>query len=191
MIDSGPFKQFPTLSTPRLSLRELSEQDVSALFNIYSDPLVMRYSLEAPYGSHLSARILVRYFKEEYQQQRLIWWGMEHRRDQIIIGTLGLWNIHASEYWAELGFDTASSYWRKGYTYEAIRAVLCFGFEALGLERIIAKTVLQNEPSHRLLYKVGFSKQGYLDPYQSPNNLRVKVRFYELTKEQWHHVEHP
>lgn len=183
MIEVSPFEHFPELSTKRLQLRQLMMDDAPDVFKIYGDPKVMRHSLEPPFATITNARIHIRFFSDEYAYRRLIWWGMYHRRDEAVIGLLGLWHIDLTAHIAELGFDTASRYWRKGYTHEAIVAVLRFGFDNLHLQRVYAKTVLENLPSMRLLEKVGFVEQGVVPPNTPRNELRVPVRYFELNKE--------
>lgn len=183
MINVTPFEKFPDLATKRLRLRQLTMEDAADIFKIYSDPQVMRYSLEQPYATITSARILIRFFMDEYQRRTLIWWGMEHHRDQRIIGSLGLWNLNRQHLTAELGFDTASAYWRKGYTFEAAQVVMHYGFERLQLRRIYAKTLLENEPSMSLLEKAGFVRKGELEPHSPLNEKKVPVSCYELNRE--------
>ncbi len=183
MKDVSPFEQFPELATKRLRLRQLTMDDAPDILKIYGDPEVMRYSLDSPYPNITSARILIRFFAEEYKQRNLIWWGTEHLRDGAIIGTLGLWHLNFGNASAELGFDTARLYWRKGITTEAIWAVLDFGFQKLRLHRIYAKTVLENTPSMKLLEKVGFVAKGIVAAHTPPNEMRVPVQFFELNRE--------
>lgn len=184
MINIVPFEKFPQLETQRLILRELKLDDAEDVFAIYKDPAVMRYALDNAHLTITESRILVRFFAEEYRYRNLIWWGMVHKKERKVIGMLGLWNINARQETAELGFDTSSSYWRQGYTTEAIYQILDFGYHTLGLQMVYAKTVPENEPSAKLLAKVGFIEQGILPPHTPPNERSGPVRYFEHAKEE-------
>ena len=55
-----------------------------------------------------------------------------------LVGTVGL-QIHPQDRRAELGYWIGKPYWSQGYATEAARAVVGFGFEQLGLNRIYAQ----------------------------------------------------
>ena len=56
----------------------------------------------------------------------------------------------------DLGFSFFPEYWSQGYALESALAVMRHAREALGLGRIVAITTPDNEPSIRLLGKLGF-----------------------------------
>jgi RimJ/RimL family protein N-acetyltransferase len=65
----------------------------------------------------------------------------------------------------ELGYRLGAAHWGRGYATEAARAVLKFGIEDLGLDRIVAVTHPENHASKRVLVKTGFSDRGLTDRY--------------------------
>jgi len=48
-------------------------------------------------------------------------------------------------------------YWGKGLATEAARAAVQFGFQSLGLERIVALASVENGASQRVIQKLGMS----------------------------------
>ena len=56
----------------------------------------------------------------------------------------------------DLGFSFLPAYWSQGYAFEAAQAIMRHAREALRLGRILAITTQDNEPSMRLLGKLGF-----------------------------------
>jgi [ribosomal protein S5]-alanine N-acetyltransferase len=56
----------------------------------------------------------------------------------------------------DLGYAFLPHYWSKGYALEAAEAMLEFGWNTAGLERIVAITDPTNTPSNRVLEKLGF-----------------------------------
>lgn len=80
-----------------------------------------------------------------------------------VIGSLGL---HSS--WAndeplykdlkqkEIGYVLSKTYWGKGYTPEAVKAVINYCFETLGLDAVTVTHFQTNNQSRRVIEKCGF-----------------------------------
>lgn len=61
-----------------------------------------------------------------------------------------------------LGYAIGQEYWGKGYTTEAVRALIRFGFQDLNLDLISAYCYPYNERSKSVLKKCGFGLEGCL-----------------------------
>lgn len=57
----------------------------------------------------------------------------------------------------DLGYAYLPRFWGKGYAVEAAKATLEFGWQTVGLKRIVAITDPSNTPSNRVLEKLGFA----------------------------------
>ncbi|WP_143522615.1 GNAT family N-acetyltransferase, partial [Pseudomonas sp. 2822-17] len=66
---------------------------------------------------------------------------------------------------AEIGYEIHPDFWRKGYTSEAVKEVISYGFEGLDLNRIGAVVFIENQASNQLLSKMGFQREGILRDY--------------------------
>ena len=60
---------------------------------------------------------------------------------------------------AELGWVLRPSYAGQGYATEAVRELMRYVFEELGIRRIVANCFLDNEPSWRLMERVGMRRE--------------------------------
>ena len=74
-----------------------------------------------------------------------------------LVGVTGLVGVTATE--AELGFWIGKPYWNRGYATAAARRTLQFAFEEVDLERVVARPLVRNAPSRRVLEKLGFRLQ--------------------------------
>ncbi len=72
----------------------------------------------------------------------------------------------------EVGYRLHVSQWGKGYATEIARELVRFGFEDLGLSRIVAITHPENVRSQRVIAKLGFRYEGERHFYKS------SVRYY-------------
>ena len=70
---------------------------------------------------------------------------------------------------ATLGYWMGEPYAGKGYMTRAVRAASAYIFEKQGLHRIEAACLPNNEPSKRLLERVGFKQEGYARSYLNIN----------------------
>ena len=61
---------------------------------------------------------------------------------------------------AELGYWVGLPFWGRGYATEAGRAMLDYGFDEIGLNRIEALYLLRNPASGRVLDKLGMMHEG-------------------------------
>ncbi|MEO1399515.1 MAG: GNAT family protein, partial [Pseudomonadota bacterium] len=90
----------------------------------------------------------------------------ENDGSSALIGGLSLSNIRRGvSDTATLGYWMGERYAGQGYMAEAVRAVCAYAFNHLGLHRIEAATVLDNERSQRLLARCGFVEEGIARGY--------------------------
>ncbi len=61
---------------------------------------------------------------------------------------------------AEVWFKLHVNYWGKGYTSEALKKLLGYGFRDFGLHRIEAGCAVENLASSRVLEKAGMTREG-------------------------------
>lgn len=78
-----------------------------------------------------------------------------------IIGTASLQNIQPAPYKnAVIGYRFDGDFHHQGYAFETVRKMVQIGFQELDLKRIIAYVQRTNEPSLRLLSRLGFTYEG-------------------------------
>jgi ribosomal-protein-alanine N-acetyltransferase len=153
------FSAFPTLTTERLILRELTPADAEANFVFWSDPEVQKYNAE-PIQHVSQAEALLAEWRAEYVAQTNLYWGVALRESNHIVGLIDFhcWNRYHHK--AEIGYSLARAYWGQGIASEALQAMLSFGFERMELHRIESNTIADNFPSVRLLERLGFQREG-------------------------------
>jgi ribosomal-protein-alanine N-acetyltransferase len=151
-----------TLHTGRLHLRPLRADDAAALFAIFSDPEVMRYWSTPSWPSVDEARALIERDARELPAGEHLRLGIERQEDGRLIGTCSLFALVKQCRRAELGYGLLRAAWGQGYMHEALCALLGFGFDELGLNRVEADIDPRNQPSARSLERLGFSKEGFL-----------------------------
>lgn len=154
-----PWSAIPTITTDRLTLREISPDDAEDVFQFRSDLDVQRYNTR-PMRSVIEAQVLVSTMHNWYRLGQAIQWGITVRGDDRVVGICGLHDWTPQYQRALVGYDLAREHWGRGYAHEAMREVVRIGFEQLLLTHIEAVTVVENRRSVRLLERLGFSRKG-------------------------------
>lgn len=75
---------------------------------------------------------------------------------EAVVGSCSLKNVDGDARQAEIGYWIGVPYWGRGYASAAVQLVTAFGFETLGLGRIVAEVLDGNEASARVLEKAGY-----------------------------------
>jgi ribosomal-protein-alanine N-acetyltransferase len=154
------FTPFPTLSTERLTLRQLTSADAPALFALRSDPRVMQYIPRPQATSVADAAALIELMNEGMGRNELLNWGLALHASAEIIGTIGFYRLQPEHHRAEIGYLLHPALQGRGFMQEAVAAVLGYGFGVLGLHSVEGVIDPQNEASARVLTRAGFVQEG-------------------------------
>ena len=93
--------------------------------------------------------------------------AMQHKENGDLLGYCGLKTVDnplapmVGDF--ETGWLLRADYWRQGFAYEAVLAVLEFGFSRFDAPHIVALTSDRNAPSWRLMEKLGMTKRHDLE----------------------------
>jgi RimJ/RimL family protein N-acetyltransferase len=180
------------IETRRLYFRRFREEDAPLLFELDSDPEVMRFISKAPPESieKIRRRITERILPV-YQQSppRGIW--MAHLREND--GCIGWFHLRTDERWhdgMELGYRLKRSAWGRGLATEGSLALLAKAFGDWGYARVFAHTMAINHASRRVMEKSGLHFEcEFLYPEDVPGGwVTVEERHavkYSITREAW------
>ena len=153
----------PTLTTERLVLRAFEDADAEPLFAHASNPNVTRFTLWDHHKTIDETLAFVRdYARCRYLEGTPEPYALTLRSDpyQKPVGALGCFWVSQPNRTMELGYWLAEPFWGRGLAVEACRAVLTHAFAACEPERIQARVIDGNDPSRRVLEKLGFSYEG-------------------------------
>tara|TARA_A100001391_G_C5045220_1_gene271964 strand:+ start:657 stop:1187 length:531 start_codon:yes stop_codon:yes gene_type:complete len=169
--------------TDRLVLRVPRVGDIDALALMWADPETMRYIGKAGEGwtrEKVVERIerAIRFCDEHGMT---FWTVIEQKTDQII-GQGGLVPIAFNGDEIELGYRLGKAHWGKGYGTEIARASAAYGFNRLGLDRLVAVTHAENMGSRRVLCKVGFRELGSSELYYDTTTLLHELELVDLVR---------
>ena len=142
------------LETERLSLREITADDLDDLLEIWGDPEAMRFfpcTLD-----HQAMREWIERNQRRYEQYGHGLWAVTLRGERKLLGDCGLvvQEVDGVEE-LEVGYHFNRKYWGRGFAAEAARACMDYAFERLGRRRIISMIRPENVPSRRVAERNG------------------------------------
>ncbi|GAA4594650.1 RimJ/RimL family protein N-acetyltransferase [Actinoplanes octamycinicus] len=162
----SPTELRPTypIRTGRLLLRPLTEADAGALLAYRNRPEVCRYVPFEPMTPEVIAERLRTYWAataltDEGQSLTL---GVEVAGTGQLAGDVVLFWHSRQHRGGEIGYVLHPDFAGRGYATEAAEAMLRLGFEELGLHRIIGRIDERNEPSARVLRRLGMRQEARL-----------------------------
>ncbi len=158
------FREFPEIRTKRLILRQPTMKDVRWYYEYFSRPEIVWGGGEpGPRDMKAARRQFSEYLVDIYRKRRGFRWIITLKGEGRPIGTLGYYKWSpAAGYQAEMGYDLAKEYWGRGIMSEAMNAVIDFGFEKMGLNRIEVFIMPRNKRSIRMIKHLGFRREGLL-----------------------------
>jgi ribosomal-protein-alanine N-acetyltransferase len=150
------------IQTERLLLRPLTATDAETAFRGWTgDAEAMKYVSWLPHGSVGETLGWLKEIEWKFDDDsRLIpndnyIWGFALKETGTLFGSGGLiWEEEQRLF--QVGYNIGKDYWNRGYTTEAMAAVLRFAAVNLGVKRVMGGHAKENPGSGRVLEKLGF-----------------------------------
>ena len=150
------------IETARLLLRPWREDDLEGLAALYGDPRVARFlSVDGEPWPRESSVEAFEHFQGQWRKAGFGPWAAVDKATGRWLGQIGLDELPR---WPgpdkiEVGWDLDPSVWGRGLATEGARAAVGYGFEVVGLERIISTARADNAASRRVMEKCALAFQ--------------------------------
>ena len=148
------------LETERLQLRRFTSDDVDSFLRLISDAEVMRYIGDGKIDNREGAKTrLARIVRNYENYPGLGVWATEQKSSGKVIGWFVLKYI-PNTVEVEIGYLLQKSAWGQGIATEGARALLAYGFDKVGMNRIVAVANVANQASQNVMKKIGLRDCG-------------------------------
>jgi RimJ/RimL family protein N-acetyltransferase len=181
----------PILNTPRLVLRPFAMADakrvqllagawevantVGTIPHPYPDGAAEQWIAEHAQafrdGSHLTLAVCMK----------------DETPEGTLIGAVSLMGFRTRSSRAELGYWIGKDYWDRGYGTEAVREIVRYGFEQLGLHRVFGQHLARNPASGRVMQKAGLKREGRLRQHFRRWEDFEDMDVWGLLQSEWNH----
>ena len=167
------------IETERLILREYTEDDFEALYQMLSDPETMAH-YPSPYDENGTKR-WIRWNLDNYARYGFGLWAAEWKETGEFAGDCGL-TMHMidGETLPEIGYHIRKEYWRRGLAREAAGAVRDWAFRNTKFDALYSYMNAANEGSWRTAMANGMKKA---KEYRDPKAILFYV--FAITREEW------
>lgn len=180
-----------TLTTKRLILRPWKISDMDDFFEYASVDGVGQMAGWIPHRNIEESKEVLEEFIRGKKTFVLVY-------KEKVIGSLGIEKYNEEQYTElrelrgrELGYVLSKNYWGKGFMPEAVKAVLTYLFDTVGLDFVLAAHFKQNNQSKRVIEKCGFH---YIKtcPYKTQyQTIETSIEYikYNTKREERNHVD--
>lgn len=147
------------METDSLALRRFTEADEDNLFDLDSDPEVMRFlnSGTPTPREVIQSDILPRFLRYDARFPGYGFWAAIEKATREFLGWFSFRPSNRAIGEVRLGYRLRKAAWGKGYATEGSRALIRKGFTEWGVQRVVATTYQDNLASRRVMEKVGMT----------------------------------
>ena len=149
-----------SIETERLLLRKIVPTDAPFFFGLFNSKGWLKYIGDRNIKTVADAeKQLLEKYIPSYQTNGFGSYMVLEKVTGAAIGTCGIYKRERLDY-PDIGFAFMPAYFKRGYGYEAAKAVLDYANDILNLPTILAFTVKENTASIKLLEKLGLKQTG-------------------------------
>lgn len=141
-------------TSARLRFVEFTMADAPLIYELNSDPDVVRYLHEPLTTLEVANDVLMNTILPQYAKYQHGRWAMYLKDTGEFIGWCGL-KYRPEMKMVDLGYRLMKKYWGQGYATEAARRCIEYGFQVLAMKKIFAAAHVDNTASQKVLEKVG------------------------------------
>lgn len=179
----------PDLSTPRLVLRALRDDDAPRIQLLANDRAVADTTRRLPFPYELKhAKDFLEFERAERARGHQATFAIVSADPLELVGVMGL-GLQPKDRTAELGYWLGQPFWGRGFATEAAAAIVRYGFEIRGLNRVFAYCVRRNIASRRVLEKIGMRHEGCLRQHVAKWGAFEDLDVFGLLVDEWRKIE--
>lgn len=180
---------FPTLHTSRLLLRPLQLEDATPMTDYLQIPEIALnlLSIKQPYTRAMALDFIqLRLVLESNDSHDYFSLAIERQDTPGLMGVVSMF-IAAEHFRGGLGYWLGKPFWGAGYMGEAVKRVVQYGFEELGLRRIYAECFPENTGSAAVMLKAGMTYEGTLRQhvYHPLRQQMMDMQQYAILREEY------
>ncbi len=187
-------KAFPKIKTDRLILDQIKITDIPDIVAYAGNVKIVENTRTMPHPYREEDAIAwINMANEGFKAKNNYIFAIRSKENLDFMGGIGL-TLDVQNNRAELGYWQAEPFWNQGFTTEAVKGILKFGFEALNLNKIIAVYLTTNEASGRVMIKNGMIKEAEFKDHDLKkgrtieDNTYVSLIQYRLTKTEYNNL---
>ena len=174
------------IETERLRLRRFCVEDAQSMFlNWASDKEVTKFLTWPAHGSVEVSRQVLESWVKAYDDPGNYQWAIEWKEIGEPIGSIAAVKIDDETRAATIGYCIGRSFWGRGIVAEALRALIAFFFEQVGMNCVNACHDPRNPNSGKVMRKCGMTYEGTWRAGGVNNQGVCDESWYSVLKEEY------
>jgi ribosomal-protein-alanine N-acetyltransferase len=175
-----------TLETERLILRRFETGDADAMFrNWASDTEVTKFLMWPAHTTVDVSETVISSWIDLYLNDNHYSWAIILKELREPIGSIAVVKQDPDTHMVHIGYCIGRGWWRKGYTTEALRRLVRFFFEEVGVNRIESRHDPRNPNSGKVMQKAGLRYEGTLRESDRNNQGVCDAAYYAILAEDY------
>lgn len=174
------------LETDRLVLRKFKKDDVEDVFsNWASDDDVTHFLTWPSHKDRSVTKSVLDSWIEAYSDPSVYQWCMELKESKQAVGSISVVSLDQRVDSVEIGYCLSPKLWGKGLMTEAMKAVMGFLFDEVGVNRIEANADPRNVGSAKVMENAGLTYTGLRRQVARNNTGICDLVTYEIIREDY------
>lgn len=170
-----------TIRTQRLLLRPFELKDVKDVFDYASDTEWSKFlPVASPYTVGDAEMFVARQILKNWDEKP----RFAIELNGTVVGSVRL-TIESSQSIASLRYSIARPCWNRGLMTEVVTAVVDWGFEEFGLQKVYSRVDAANIASWRVMEKIGMTLEGTLRSHGVNRGVRHDYLQYGVLRHEW------
>ena len=175
-----------TIKTPRLTLRRFTIDDARAMYDNWAgDEAVTKFLTWPPHGCPEISQLILEDWVDGYEKPDFYQWAIVPNELGQPIGSISGVEIDERIERAHIGYCIGRQWWNKGYTSEALAAVIDFFFREVNARRVDARHDSRNGASGAVMRKCGMKHEGTLRGSGWSNSGWGDMEWYGILRDEW------
>ncbi len=175
------FQKFPQLENDILYTKMIDHNDDDQFIKMMMNPNCFTYTRGYPKKTKKAAKQLIDRFEMDYYRRKYIYIGMYLKKDDKLIGTVKLFNIHEQKNSLELSYRFHESYWHHGYAEMSCRLVIHYLLHHIHVRHIYATSMKEDKVTNHILNRCGFVLIDTLEQVKAwPYKGKIDLMVYRL-----------
>ncbi len=150
-----------TLETERLILRKFHITDAQDMFDNWAkNPTVCKFLTWEHHDCVETTQKVLTSWINAYETETQYNWAIVSKATSKVIGSISVVDMSQKHRNCEIGYCIGENYWNKGIATEALKTVINYMFDVVGMHRIQAKHDAKNPASGKVMEKSGMNFEG-------------------------------
>jgi ribosomal-protein-alanine N-acetyltransferase len=176
--------RMPVLHAPGFDLREVEREDATSLLAMLTTPEVTRF-ITPPPRTLEGFEGFIDWARAQRAAGTFVCFAVVPQSCNEAVGVFQLKSLAPGFGIAEIGFAIGAEFWGSGIFDRGARMAIDFAFDAIGVNRVEARSVVDNDRGNRALRRLGAIEEGLLRQSFLHQGQYVDQLLWSILPEDW------